>query len=441
MHRIMYLHPDLKHLWIALIAVSLLVAGQTVQAARQSQVWLDRVSIIVNDEITTQSELEQRMQAARNNLRQRKIKLPPEAVLKRQLIDALVLEQLQMQHAKRLGIEITDLQIDSAINNVARQNKLSRSEFLAKARRDKVDIGTLKSDIRRQLTIRELVNRVVNRQIQVSEHEIDSFLADSNRRGASQEFNLSHIIISVPPGAPASVRKAAAKKADDIRNKLASGASFENLAITYSKGPNALKGGALGWRKAGQLPDLFVDALNKKSKGSITPVLESPNGFHILRINDRRGGVTRAMIKQTRVRHILLKPSAVQSLKQARATLIKLRRRIVAGEDFAAVAKQYSNDTGSASQGGDLGWISPGQLVSEIERTMSTLKPGEISQPVQSRFGVHLVQVIERRSQDVSNKRARAGVRQQIHSRKAEEKLQTWLQELRSQAYVEVLSN
>lgn len=421
--------------------MSVLVAGQAAQAARQSQVWLDRISIIVNDEITTQSEVDQRMQAARKNLRQRNIKLPPEAILKRQVIDSLVLEQLQLQFAKKIGIQITDLQINSAINNVARQNKLSRSEFLAKTRRDKIDIATLKSDIRRQLTMRELVNRVINSQIRVSEHEIDSFLADSNRRGGSQEFNLSHIIIGVPPGAPASARKAAAKEAEDIHKKLAAGASFENMAITYSKGPNALKGGALGWRKAGQLPDLFVSALSKKSKGTITPVMESPNGFHILRINDRRGGVTRSIIKQTRVRHILLKPSTVQSLEQARATMNKLRKRIVAGEDFAAVAKQFSNDTASASQGGDLGWVSPGQLVSEFEKAMSTLKPDEVSQPVQTRFGVHLIQVIERRNKDVGKKRQRAGVQQQIHSRKADERLQTWLQELRSQAYVEVLSN
>ncbi|MFV1997786.1 MAG: peptidylprolyl isomerase [Acidiferrobacterales bacterium] len=437
----MFLHPNLKHLWTTLFAASLLVASQTVQAARQSQVWLDRVSIIVNDEITTQSELEQRMQAARNNLRQRKIKLPPEAVLKRQLIDSLVLEQLQLQYAKKLGIDITDLQVDSAINNVARQNKLSRSEFLAKTRRNNVDLRALKQDIRRQLTIRELVRRAVERQIQVSESEIENFMADSNRRGASQEFNLSHIIISVLPGAPASARVAAAKKAESIRNKLVAGASFENLAITYSKGPNALKGGNLGWRQGGQLPDLFVDAISKISKGSITRVLESPNGFHILRINNSRGGSTPSMIKQTRARHILIKPSTIQSLKQSRATLVKLRRRIVAGENFAAVAKKYSNDTGSASQGGDLGWVSPGQLVGEIERAMNALKPGEISQPVQSRFGVHLVQVIGRRSKDVGKKRLRARARQQIHSRKADEKLQTWLQELRSQAYVEVLSD
>jgi len=433
--------PNLKRLWTALMAVSLLATGQTVQAARQSQVWLDRVSIIVNDEITTQSELEQRMQAARNNLRQRKIKLPPEAVLRRQVIDSLVLEQLQLQYAKKLGIDITDLQVDSAINNVARQNKLSRSEFLAKTRRDNVDIKALKQDFRRQLTIRELVRRAVERQIQVSENEVDNFLADSNRRGASQEFNLSHIIISVLPGALASARAAAAKKADGIRKKLVAGASFENLAITYSKGPNALKGGDLGWRQAGQLPDLFVNAITRKSKGSITPVLESPNGFHILRINGSRGGSTPTLIMQTRARHILIKPSTEQSPKQARATLIKLRKRIVAGEDFAAVAKKYSNDAGSASQGGDLGWVNPGQLVGEIERAMGALKPGEISQPVRSRFGIHLVQVIERRSQDVGEKRQRARVRQQIHSRKADEKLQTWLQELRSQAYVEVLSD
>ena len=435
----MFSQPKLKFPSAALLAAAVLLIGHTVQAARQSPTWLDRVSIIVNDDIITQSELEERMRTARDNLRRRKITLPPNAILKRQVTDVLVLEQLQLQYAKKLGVEIADRQVDSAIDTMARQNNLSRSRFLA--RRDKVDIVALRRNLRRQLIVRELVNRVVNRQIQVSEHEIDNFLADRARQGVSQEFNLSHILVSVPPGAPASARRTAARKASVIRKKLIAGASFESLAIAHSKGPNALKGGALGWRKAGQLPSLFVNALRKKSKGSITQVLESPNGFHILRVNDSRGDGLKTLVKQTLVRHILLKPTAIQSLEQARATMVKLRLRIIAGEDFAVLAKKYSNDTASAGQGGKLGWISPGQLVGEIERTMNALKPGAISQLVQSRFGIHLVQVLERRTQDVGKKSQRMGVRQQIHARKADEKLQTWLQELRSQAYVEVLSN
>lgn len=437
----MFFQSNQKRLLATLLASCLLLAGQTVQAARQSPVWLDRIAIVVNDDIITQSELEGRMQAARNNLRQQKIVLPPEAILKRQVTDALILEQLQLKYAKKIGIEITSAQIDTAINNVARKNKLSRSAFLARAKRDAIDIASLEYDFRRQLTIRELVNQVINRQIQVTEHEIDNFLTDRARQGLSQEFNLSHILISVAPGAPASTRRAAAKQANDVRKKIIAGTSFENLAIRHSKGPSALKGGALGWRKTGQLPDLFVNALKNKPKGTITAVLESPNGFHILRVNNSRGGASKTLIKQTRVRHILLKPTAIQSLKQARTTLVKLRRRIIAGEDFAVMAKKYSQDTGSAAQGGNLGWISPGQLVGEIEKAMNSLQPGKISQPVQSRFGVHLVQVIERRRQDVGKQRRRISVRQQIHARKAEEKLQEWLRELRSQAYVEVVSN
>ncbi len=437
----MYFRLNLKFPSTAFLAVVVLLTGITVQAARQSPTWLDRVSIIVNDDIITQSELEQRMRTARDNLRRRKIALPTRAILKRQVTDVLILEQLQLQYAKKLGVEITDTQVESAIDNMARQSKLSRSKFLTRARRDKVDIGALRRDVRRQLIVQELVNRVVNRQIQVSEHEIDDFLADRARQGVSQEFDLSHILVSVPPGAPASVRRTAAKKANGIRKNIIAGASFESLAIAHSKGPNALKGGALGWRKAGQLPNLFVNALRNKPKGSITQVLESPNGFHILRVNDSRGDGLKTLVNQTLVRHILLKPTAIQSLEQARATMVKLRLRIVAGEDFAELAKKYSNDTASAGQGGKLGWISPGQLAGEIEKTINALKPGAMSQPVQSRLGIHLVQVLERRNQDVGKKSRRMGVRQQIHARKADEKLQTWLQELRSQAYVEILSN
>ncbi len=437
----MFFYPHKKYLPTAVIVLLLTVFAQAAQAARQSPVWLDRISIIVNNEIITQSDLEARMRTARNNLRQRKIKLPSRAILKRQVTDVLIQEQLQLQYAKKLGIEVTGTQVDAAINDMARQNNLSRFQFLARAKRDKVDIAALKRDLRRQLIVRELVNRVVNRQIQVSEHEVDSFLADRTRQGVRQEFNLSHILISVAPGAPASARRTAAKKAKNIRKKIIAGAAFESLAIAHSKGPNALKGGALGWRKAGQLPDLFIAALKNKTRGAITAVLESPNGFHILRVNNSRGGLTMALVKQIRARHILLKPSAIQSIGQARATAKKLRKRIIAGEDFASLAKKYSNDAGSASQGGDLGWTSSGQLVGEIEKAMNKLKPGETSQPIQSRFGIHLLQVIEKRQKDMGKQRRRMGVRQQIHARKSEEKLQQWLLELRSQAYIEVVAN
>lgn len=437
----MLFNPSQKNLLGILITLLCITAANPTFAASKKITWLDQIYIIVNDDIITQSDLDARMRTARNNLRQRKIKLPSTSVLQRQVTDVLILEQLQLQYAKKLGIEITDDQVDQAVNNMARQNRLSRSKFLARAKKDRVDIAALKQDLRRQLMVRELVNQVVNRRIQVSEHEVDSFLADRARQGVRQEYNLSHILIRVATGAPASTRRAAAKQAKIIRKKIKAGAVFESLAITHSKGPNALQGGALGWRKAGQLPDLFIAALKNKPSGTITSVLESPNGFHILRINDTRGGISKTLVTQTRARHILLKPSAIQTLKQARATIEKLRKRIAGGEDFAVLAKKYSDDSGSASQGGSLGWISAGQLVSEIERAMKKLRPGELSQPIQTRFGFHLVEVLEKRQQDMGKQRQRSGIRQQIHNRKAEEKRQEWLLELRSQAYVEVVSN
>jgi len=437
----MFTHSLIKNLSVVVATSLLFVATAPGSAAPRSPQWLDRVAIIINDDIITQSELKQRMQATRNNLRKQKIAMPPATALRYQVTDALILDQLQLQQAKKIGIDVTSAQIDATINDVARQSRMSRANFLAKIKRDKISVASLRSDLRRQLTIRQLINRVINSQIQVSEHEIDGFLADRTRQGVSAEFNLSHIVISVPPGASASSRKKAARLATGIRKKIIAGHNFENLAITHSKGPDALKGGALGWRKAGQLPDIFISALKNKSKGFVTNVLESPNGFHILRINSKRGGTTKTLVKQTHARHILLKPSAILSLKQARTTLIKLRQRILAGEDFAKIARKYSTDSGSASQGGDLGWTSPGQMVGEIEKAMNALKPGGLSQPVQSRFGIHLVQVLGRRSQDVGNQRQRMGVRQQIHARKADEKLREWLQELRSQAYIEILPN
>ena len=268
---------------------------------------------------------------------------------------------------------------------------------------------------------------------------MENFLSEQYKRGANVKYDLSHILIAVGDSASSAERKQAAILANEIRQKLLAGESFEKLAITHSKGPNALKGGALGWREAGRLPDSFIKALNSVSVGEVTAVLEGTNGYHILRLNNKSGGTTGAVVKQTQVRHILLKPSEIQTIDQATKKLKHLRERILAGEKFEVLARAHSEDPGSGSQGGSLGWMSPGQLVGEFEKAMARLKPGEISQPVRTRFGVHLIQVTDRRSKDVGGERQRLTARQQIHARKAEEKLQSWLRELRDQAYVEII--
>jgi peptidyl-prolyl cis-trans isomerase SurA len=400
---------------------------------------LDRIMVVVENSVIMQSEVEARMRSARRNLAQRNIALPPNEILERQVIEAMILEQLQVDTAKRRGIQVSEAEIDQIIEGVARQNGMSLPAFLKKVERDGVSQSQLREDFRRQLLMRQLVDQEINREIQVSESEVDNFLSEQGQRGAEQDFNLSHILIAVGESAPSEERKQAVELANQIREKLLAGESFEKMAITYSKGPNALKGGGLGWREAGRLPDVFVSALESIRPGEITPVLESANGYHLLRLNGKRGGQASGVVTQTNVRHILLKPSEVQSLDAATDKLNRLRERALAGEKFDVLARAHSEDAGSASQGGSLGWMSPGQLVAEFEKAMEQLKPGEISKPVQTRFGVHLIQVLDRRTQDLGNERQRLSAKQQIHARKAEERLQQWQRELRDQAYVEII--
>lgn len=438
MHR--QLHPFSRTFLHLALAMGLALASVDTPAASKPvrTQSLDRVLVVVDDSIITLNEVEARMRQARINLQRRNIAMPPDAVIRRQVMDAMILEQIQLDLAKRRGIQATEPEVDRALANIARQNQMTLPAFLAKVKKDGISADALRGDVRKQLIRSKLVDNEINRQIQVSEGEVDNFLQQQNKRGADRKYDLSHIVVAVGESASSAERKQAAELAKQIREKLLAGESFEKLAITYSKGPNALKGGALGWREVGSLPDVFIKALEPLAAGAITPVIESTNGYHILRLNDKSGGSADAVVTQARVRHILLKPSEIQTIEQATSKLKRLRQRIVAGEKFEELARAYSEDS-SASRGGDLGWMSPGQLVGEFERAMAQLKPGEVSQPVQTRFGVHLIQVVNRRSKDVGDERQRLAARQQIHARKAEERLQQWLRELRDQAYVEVI--
>jgi len=423
---------------IAVVGALPLTAGAA--SSPSPVVPLDRIMVVVENSAIMQSEVEARMKLARKNLAQRNIALPPSEILERQVIEAMVMEQLQVDNAKRRGIQVSEAELNQAMAGIAQQNGMSASAFLAKLKKDGISQERFREDIRRQILIRQLVDREINREIQVSESEVDNFLAEQGQRGAAQDFNLSHILIAVGASASSEARKQAAALANEIRQKLLAGEPFEQMAIAYSKGPNALKGGGLGWREAGRLPDVFVQALETTRPGEITPVLESANGYHLLRLNGKRGGQASGMVTQSNVRHILLKPSEAQSLDSATSKLKRLRARALAGEKFDALARAHSEDVGSASQGGSLGWMNPGQLVPEFEKAMERLKPGEISQPVQTRFGVHLIQVQERRTRDLGDQRQRLTAKQQIHARKTEERTQQWQRELRDQAYVEIIS-
>ena len=401
---------------------------------------LDRIVAVVNNDVITNTELERRLEETRKQLAAERIKAPPEDVLKRQLLERMISERLQLQLAAQLGVRVTDADVDQAIQSVARRNNMNTDALLKTLGREGFDPTTYRVRIREQVTIQQLLEREIASRITVSDSEIANFLEQSRARGGGDhEYNLSHIFIPIPEAASSEQIQAAKARAEQVHAELRGGEDFARAAVTYSQGPDALKGGALDWKKPGQLPELFVTALNRLQPGGISPVLRGPNGFHILKLNDRRGGEAGEAVTQTRVRHILLRPSEIQSLDDARGTLLGLRTRIAAGEDFAALAREHSEDSASASQGGDLGWVEPKALVPEFEKAMNALAPRELSEPVRTPFGVHLIQVLERRQQTVAGERARNAARSQIHARKADDRYEQWVRQLRDEAYVEYL--
>ncbi|MEJ2107595.1 MAG: peptidylprolyl isomerase [Acidiferrobacteraceae bacterium] len=403
---------------------------------------LDRVLVVVNDDVITESELAARVAAVKRQLAARRIKLPPENVLRQQVMDSMILERIELDRAKKLGISVDDAQIDHAIEDLAKRNRMSVSQFYRHARQDHMDRKSLREDIRNQIIISQLVQREVRDKVTVSEHEVDAFLRDQKQHGGGgEEFNLSHILIPVPDSANRETRQRARMLAQEIRAKVMQGGSFEQYALRYSKGPTALQGGVLGWRKAGQLPGVLLKAVRALKPGQVSRVIAGSNGYHLLRLNARRGGKLDNKVTQTHVRHILIRPSAIRTPAQSEQLAKLLRARILAGESFANIARADSDDAASGSHGGDLGWVTPGQMVPEFEAAMNKLKPGQISQPVRSRYGYHLIEVLGRRQKDIGKERKRVSARQQIAERKNEERLQEWQRQLREEAYVEVLAS
>ena len=423
-----------------LVALVFLFAQPTFAAVSPPAVTdLDRIVAIVNNDVITLTELEDRLIETRKQLAAERIAAPPEDVLRRQLLERMVMERVQLQLAAQLGIRVADSDIDRAMDEVARRNKMTTDDLLKVLTREGLDPAAYRARLREQIAMQQLLDREVANQVSVSDSEISNFLQNARRSGSEFEYHLSHIFIGLPEASSSEQIQAAKARAEKIHAEVKAGEDFARAAVTYSQADDALNGGSLDWRKSGQLPDLFVNALAKLKPGGISPVLRGPNGFHILKLNDRRGGEATAAVTQTHVRHILLRPSEIQSLDDARAALRQLRTRVEAGEDFAQLAREHSEDSASASQGGDLGWVEPKTLVPEFETAMNQLQPGQLSDVVRTPFGVHLIQVLDRRQQSGGDERARNEARRQIHARKAEDRYQQWLRQLRDEAYVEYL--
>lgn len=396
----------------------------------------DRIVAVVNNEAITERELQGRMSVVVRQLRQQGGDLPDNAELQKQVLERLILERAQLQMARDTGLRVEDMQLDGTLGRIAESNKLSLADFRTALEKDQLPWNAFRENIRQEMIIGQLREREVDNQIAVSEGEIDNYLANS-ADVSGEEFLIQHIMLRVPDQATPEQLQKTYLKAQLVQDKLAAGMSFAKAAATYSDSSEALNGGTVGWRSGSRVPAIFAQNLEKMRPGEISPILKSPAGFHILRLADRRGNVALPKeMQQTQVRHILIKTNELVSETEAQHKLEVLRDRLVHGGDFAELARQHSNDL-SAGKGGDLGWILPGDTVPEFQRAMDVLKPGEISPPVRSPFGYHLIQVISRKVAELPPERRRAAARMVLRERKAEEAYQDWLRQLRDRTYVE----
>jgi peptidyl-prolyl cis-trans isomerase SurA len=363
---------------------------------------------------------------------------PPQDVLERQVLERMIMDRVQVQFARDTGLRVDDLQVDRTVQMIAENNKLTLAEFRGALEREGVSFDRFRENIRNEIVISRLREREVDSKIQIGESDIDNFLSELQGADAGAQFDLSHILVRVPENASPEQVDARLRRAQEALAKARGGADFGELAVSYSDSPDALKGGGMGWRERDRLPELFADALVTLKVGDVTDVLRSPAGFHILRLNDRRGGGGSFMVEQTRARHILARVNELVSEADARRKVTVLRQRIVDGANFAELARLNSDDTVSAQRGGELGWTVPGDLVPEFERAMSALKIGEVSQPVRTPFGYHLIEVEERRTADLSADRKRIEARRVLRDRRADEAYHEWLRQLRDRSFVDL---
>jgi peptidyl-prolyl cis-trans isomerase SurA len=411
------------------------------RAARQAQriVLVDRIVAVVGREVITASELTGRREVTERQLQRQGTPLPERGILERQILERLIIDKAQLQLAADNGIRVEEGQLDRALERIAENNNMSLSAFRQFLEKDGVPFDKFRDEVRQQILIQRLREREVDERIDVSDSEIDQFLDDSKASsGSRSEYNLAHVLVRVPEQASPEQIEQARQKAEKARGESASGADFAKVAASYSDAPDALQGGGMGWRAEDRLPEIFAGAVKLLRPGQTSPVLRSPGGFHVVKLLERRGTGEGAPVEQTRVRHILVRTSEVTSEADARRRLADLRERIVTGgADFAELARLHSAD-GSASRGGDLDWLLPGDTVPDFERAMSALKPGEVSQPFKSPFGWHLVQVLERRAAALTQDRRRLQARLALKERKADEAFQEWLRQLRDRTYVEM---
>ena len=413
--------------------VFLLLATVPATAARES---VERIAAIVNKTVITESELDARTAIARENFVHQNIAVPEDSVLRHQVLERMVTETLQNEIAAQQGLKIDDVELERAIGKIADQNHMTEDQLKAEVGKEGLTFDRFREQIRAEILYQHLRERQADSRVNVTDAEVNDFIKQHPDNEPS-EFHLQHILVEVPDGATDVQKQASQKKAEAALAAIKGGKDFAAVAAQYSEASDALEGGDLGWRTAARLPDLFVNAANALKAGDVSAILSGGNGFHIIKLLESKGTQTSNMVVRTHVRHILIKTNEVVSEEDARARLEPVAERLKHGENFADLARVYSEDT-SASKGGDLGWINPGDTVPEFERAMDALQPGQISEPVRSPFGWHLIQVLERKTEDLGPERRRMQARMELRTRRGDELYEEWLRDLRNTAYVDV---
>lgn len=401
---------------------------------------LDRIVAVVNDGVILNSELDTEIARITARLKQQKTELPSQSVLRTQVLDRLIQQELQLQRAEKGGLKVTDDMLNSMLNDIATNNGLKFSDLPATIEAQGQSYAAYREDIRRDIAL-QIMQRDVVSNIKITPRELEQALARQSRTpDANAEYNLSHILISVASNATPEQLAQRESRANEVVSKAKAGQSFAELAVSYSDSSTNVDGGSLGWRNGTQLPSIIADRIPALKVGELTEIIRSPSGFHIFKLNDKRGGTTgQELQSQVHARHILLKKTEVEDDNTVKQRLEKIRARILAGEDFAAIASVTSQDPGSAVQGGDLGWTGPGVFVGEFEKALDKLDENEISEPFKSQFGWHIVQLLGRRTQDISEENRRNKVYAALRESRAEEAVELWIRELRSNAYIEIL--
>lgn len=425
---------NIRALLLAATISSASLIGAFAQAATEV---VDQVVAIVDDDVIMASELRERVAAVSANLKARNIQMPPEDELVRETLDRLILESIQLQKGARAGVRITDEQLNSAVERIAAQNRMTLEQFRQALSQQGQSYDEMREQVRREMLIQRVQAGNVNQRIQISDEEVGNFMASQQGQTLSDsQFHLLHALLPLSPDASEADVASATAQVDAVLKTIRAGEPFEQ-AVRGSTTPYTFTGGDLGWRKVEDLPSLFTDIVPKLKPGQTADPIRSENGLHLLFLAEVRGSNDQ-VVTQTKALHILVKPSEILTDDQARDLVSSLRARALAGEDFADLARQYSQDIGSAQEGGELGWTTPGQMVPTFEKAMASTAEDQISQPVKTQFGWHIVKVEGRRQQDMKDEVSRAKAMDYVHDRKYQEELDAWLRQIRDEAYVDI---